>query len=612
MIRKIIASFLIGLIILVGVSGAKAQTNEERIDKIIENVINNAKVPGVAVSVTNKDEVLFEKGYGVESLLTGKPMTENSLSAIGSVTKSFTTLAVLQQVEKGKINLDDPVIKYIPEFRTLDEERSGKITIRMLLTNTSGLHHNVSFDIFTRDSEIVNYIEAIKKNQTVELLFDPGTSYGYSNEGFVIAGHVLEIVTGMPYSRYMDEYVFGPLGMNKTTTDIERIKSEGALYGHQGGIDSFIPSKPRHLGLMIPAGSETRSTVHELTNYLRMLMNEGDYNGKSLLGKELFRETLAEPVVPFTMYGKEINYGYGWMHTDEYGLQFHGGQTLTMSSMLMWDKEKKIGVSVLYNVSQVKSGLDSSIMKIAADVLSVYTKKNYPGMGVEEEPLIRENQKPLDDEFFGQFISEDGYTRMLIENRGKPVARFIGTGGVSEYKLGQLSDTRIFAENINLEAVMEAKRGRNKEVISIFHPFMGRFVANKPLELKGYNDFSWNGFSFIYPSGMSIEESNNYCKIGMDDYALDIVELDANDNFFNTPGQKELIEETQVREVFMSGKKVSEKIQLYKEGGVIFANVSVRVEGEVVVGITGTIPFEELTTVRRRIIKPLIISLKHE
>ncbi len=150
-----------------------------------------------------------------------EPMSRDMPSPIGSLTKSFTALAILQQVERGTLSLDDKVVHYIPWYTTFDKEKSDTITIEMLLNNSSGLPHNVDFTTFFKNNPSMNFEKAIKAHQNVRLYFDPGTSYSYSNEGFMIAGYILELVTGMSYVDYVRENIFEPLEMSQTTTAIE-------------------------------------------------------------------------------------------------------------------------------------------------------------------------------------------------------------------------------------------------------------------------------------------------------------------------------------------------------------------------------------------------------
>ncbi|HEX3030573.1 MAG TPA: serine hydrolase domain-containing protein, partial [Clostridia bacterium] len=561
--KRIIASALMGAMLLTGIQSAKAQDNDEKIDNIVMSVLNEAKVPGVSVSVVSGDQILFEKGYGVESLESQKPMTPNSLSAIGSVTKSFTTLAILQQVEQGKINLDDPVIKYIPEFKTLDEDRSKNITVRMLLNNSSGLPHSIDFNTFSKSNESTDYMEAIKKNRTIKLLFDPGTAYAYSNEGFVIAGRILEIVTGMAYTEYIEQNILKPLTMEKTTTDIEKIKQEDVLYGHLGGVDSFIPAEKSYSGQMLPAGSETRSSAHEMAHYMQMLINKGKYQNQQMISSDLFEQTINTGVVPFSLYGQEMKYGYGWMHNASAGLLLHGGNTLSMSSMVILDTQKKIGVTVLYNVTSVNPAADKSIGKTALDILSVFTGRSYPQM--KEDRIKREQQKDFDTKLYGKYISEDGYTHLSIEKGSKPLVRTNGNVGEMELELTQYSDTRLLAENISAESLISVERGNDGNVISITEGIGGKFYPEKELSLTGYTNKKWKDLSFICPETIELTQQERSCRFTNGNVQLDMVKLEPKEEFYKAVNGS--VKETDVRECYLGGKKVFEKIYIEDRSG---------------------------------------------
>lgn len=604
--KRIIAGILTGAILLTGMTCVMAEDNDKKIDNIVMSVLNEAKVPGVSVSVVSGDQILFEKGYGVESLQSRKPMTENSFSAIGSVTKSFTTLAILQQAQKGKINLDDPVIKYIPEFKTLDEERSKNITVRMLLNNSSGLPHNIDFNIFSKNDESTDYMEAIKKNKTVKLLFDPGSAYAYSNEGFVIAGRILEIVTGIPYTQYIEQNILKPLAMDKTTTDIEKIKQEDVLYGHLGGVNSFIPAEKSYSGQMLPAGSETRSSAHEMAHYMQMLINKGKYQNRQLISNDLFEQTINTGVVPFSLYGEEMKYGYGWMHDESAGLLLHGGNTLSMSSMVVLDTKKKIGVTVLYNVTSVNPATGKGIGKTALDILSAFTGRSYPEM--KEDRIKREQQKDFDTKLCGKYISEDGYTHLSIEKGSKPLAIFNGNIGKLELELTQYSDTRLLAENISSENLITVERGNDHNVISITHGMLGKFYPEKELSLTGYNNIKWNDIGFLCPETMQLTQQGNSGRLLGGNIQLDMVRLEPKQEFYQAVSGS--VEETDVRECYLGGKKVFEKIYIEDRSGKLIAHLFVKIDIDSPIGISGELPFEELTNVRQRIIKPIICSIR--
>jgi CubicO group peptidase (beta-lactamase class C family) len=587
MLKKIIAIVLI-LSMAKALLLVEAEGNEQQVDKIIQNVLDKAKVPGISVAITDKDKILYEKGHGIETIGNEKMMSPNSLNAIGSITKSLTTLAVLQQVEKGKLSLDDLVIKYIPEFKTLDEEKSKNITIRMLLTNSSGLPHNVNFNMFTQNNHNINYIDAIKENRKIKLFFEPGTAYQYSNEGFVIAGRILEIVTGMKYTDYLRKELFQPMEMNQTTSDIEEMNSRDVLYGHNAGVENFQPAEKIHFGLMIPAGSETRSTVHELSNYLQMLMNDGVYKNSRLLDSKLFAETIKKSVVPFSMYENELKYGFGWMHDEKYGIQMHGGQTATMSSMLMWDKEKKIGVAVQYNVAEVNTGIGCSTMETALNILKVYTKSTYEDLKVIETKIDKSTKKDNDDTLNGKYILDSGLATLEITEGNK--AKVVNVAGIHTWNISVLSDQKIVLENLAGDKQTEVIRGNKNEVTAIMHPLLGKFNRVNEKLIEGYKEFNWKGKKIVLPNDSKELENGFGTKFG---------EVTFDKEF----SSKNVVEQTQVRELYMNGKLVKEKIFVVELDGKQLCFVNVDVEGT---KITGKTEFSNLTYFRCKVLKPML------
>src|SRR4030095_13300531 len=150
--------------------------------------------------------------------------------AVGSITKSFTALAVMHLVEKGKLNLDDHVVKYLPWFHTVNREQSDKITIRMLLNNTSGLYSpNTTPTYDLSDSVIENFV---KNLSSIYLYKEPGNSYEYSNTAFVVAGLVISKVSGISYASFLEKEIFLPLGLKHTTAKPEAFARMDISYGH--------------------------------------------------------------------------------------------------------------------------------------------------------------------------------------------------------------------------------------------------------------------------------------------------------------------------------------------------------------------------------------------
>ena len=342
----VLASLLFSLNVL-------SQTLSVSIDSYLQRMHSIHIIPGFSVVVVKDNKVIFSKGYGVETTGAKKPFTPASVIAVGSLTKSFTALAVMKLVKKGKISLDAPVIKYLPWFHTANKEQSDKITIKMLLNNTSGLYApntNPSYEL----SEPA--IESFVKNlSSIYLYKEPGNSYEYSNAGFVVAGLVISKVSGISYASFLEKEIFLPLGMKHTSTKPEDFDRMNIAPGHYPSIRSVIVARREpefELGEYVPAGSLLHSCADDLGKYLVALINENGAVNRQV------KKALWTPYVNFPGLSKEdggdgkwFSYGLGWMISDVEGRKIihHGGSTGKTSSFTMIDTANKIAAAILMN-----------------------------------------------------------------------------------------------------------------------------------------------------------------------------------------------------------------------------------------------------------------------
>jgi len=180
---------------------------DEKIDNIITKAITQEKYPGMAVAIVQDGKVIFQKVYGVKSRTTKEPVNENTIFSIGSVSKAFTGIAIMQLVQKGKIGLDDPIKKYIKNIPAA----WGNITIRQYMTHTSGIP-DVKGE---KDKE--SFEATLKQAGKQPMAFTPpGKKQQYNNFNFAVLGKLIETVSGMSYVDYMTSNIFKPLQMNRT------------------------------------------------------------------------------------------------------------------------------------------------------------------------------------------------------------------------------------------------------------------------------------------------------------------------------------------------------------------------------------------------------------
>ncbi|MDW3650638.1 MAG: serine hydrolase domain-containing protein [Bacteroidia bacterium] len=346
---------ILNLIFFVFPSFAFAQNQDLQLDRYLQSIYKEAAAPGFSVSIVEKGEVRYQAAFGKEILGQKAPMRVESVLPIGSLTKSMTALALMQLVEKGQLDLDKPIVEYVPEFQTAKPEKSSKITCRMLLNNSSALYGGYSDGSLEGDSATYQLMKSLDGTYLEQ---EPGLFYRYSNTAFSLAGYLLHAISGEAYADYLERHIFKPLGMNSTSTRFTDFEQLESIDGHYYGINSSIPAhieRNQEAEAMIPAGSLMRSSAKDLSAYMLALLNPNTSGIISIAG----REKLWEAQSCFAGFSyeeggedEEFGYGLGWMRGNIEGkdLVFHGGSTGTASSIMILDPLHEIGVVVLLNL----------------------------------------------------------------------------------------------------------------------------------------------------------------------------------------------------------------------------------------------------------------------
>ncbi len=224
-----------------------------RVSQLVNDAVAVPRLPGAVVQIGHGGNVVFRQAYGSRKLagepgLDGspapaEPMTEDTIFDLASLSKSLTTAtAILQLYEQGKVQLDEPVQTYLPDFNPANDSRRGKVTVRMLLTHTSGLAGDLSLD-GPWGLDKPDKAEGIHRALGAWVVFEPGERFHYSDIGFIILGALLEKITGEPEDIYIQNNVFAPLGMS----DTRYLPVTKACGPHQirGNALAFEPNAPR-------------------------------------------------------------------------------------------------------------------------------------------------------------------------------------------------------------------------------------------------------------------------------------------------------------------------------------------------------------------------------
>jgi CubicO group peptidase (beta-lactamase class C family) len=268
------------------------------VDKYVTNYLQKNGLPGAAIVVVKDGKVLYEKGFGHDS--DGKPLTAKSKIGIASGTKPFTAFAVLQLVDEGKINLDEPIVNYLSEI-TLDDPRWKEVTVRQLLSHTSGLPSP------TIVSPANTLKDGLERLQDWKLQSDPGEKHFYSNANYWTLAYLVEQISGLNFNDYLTQKVFQPLGMTDSISAVNSgdiVKELGVPRGYVTLYGTAIPSS--ELEKMFSGSGSILTTASDMGKWLSMHTNEGkNKNEEPLLSRELLKESYS----PQT--GSE-KYGFGW------------------------------------------------------------------------------------------------------------------------------------------------------------------------------------------------------------------------------------------------------------------------------------------------------------
>ncbi|MFF7250863.1 serine hydrolase [Embleya sp. NPDC008237] len=334
------------------------------------------KIPGATLGILRVDEHasddLVEAAYGVLNLNTGVPVTTDSVFQIGSITKVWTTTLVMQLVEDGLLDLDQPLSEVLPELRLSDPELVKQITMRHLLTHTSGIEGDRFIDTGRGDDCLAKYVATLGDATQV---FPPGGAWSYCNSGFTLAGRVIEHLTGKTWDQVLRERLSGPLGLERTITLPEEALLLRAAVGHvseDGGTPQVAPvwMLPRSAG---PAGL-IGSTSAELLRFARLHLADGaTADGTRLLGAEhalAMREKQVE-VADLSVTG--ASWGLGWHRYEWDGHEVfgHDGGTIGQFAFLRTIPELGLAVSLLTNGGDAPELYEDLFREIFAEVAQV-------------------------------------------------------------------------------------------------------------------------------------------------------------------------------------------------------------------------------------------------
>lgn len=348
MITRKILSFAFCGITLSLFATAKAQEKKaETLVTAVKPYVDRQELAGAVMLVANRSGVLATQSVGWADIETDAKMTEERIFWIASQSKPITAAALMMLVDEGKLKLDDPVEKYLPEFHGLmftaeksDTQKTLKkpvrpITVRDTLSHTSGMPFKSAIEEPTLDAWPL--FLRVKSYAMTPLDFQPGSKYQYSNAGINTAARIIEVITGKPFETFLDERLFQPLGMKDATfwpteAQAARVPTAYKPGPNKNGLVAIkvdqlhYPLIDRKNRFPMPAGG-LFATAHDLARFYRMLLNDGELDGRRYLTKESVGE-LTRKQTPETL---KDNYGLGFAIAGT-GVFGHGGAYSTNST----------------------------------------------------------------------------------------------------------------------------------------------------------------------------------------------------------------------------------------------------------------------------------------
>lgn len=326
--------------------------DEEAIDRFIEQQMVSNRVPGLAVAVTSGSDVIYLKGFGMAG--DDQPVTPQTRFHIASVSKSITALAVMQLVEAGRIDLDESVQTYLPEFTTVDGEMASRITVRHLLNQTSGLSDLGYSEMALPQPRTIE--ERIATLRDARFVSEPGTEYHYFNPNYAILARVVEVVSGQPFAVYMQEHIFTPLAMSRTTSVSNTVETPQVApdlaQGYWLAYGIPIP-RDEPVGFLGGSGGVI-STAEDMAKFLIMQLNDGRIGDNVLVSPESIALMHTPPDIT-------SSYAMGWIVSPADTLPRvieHNGIISTFHADAALLPDEGYGIMLLYNQNYIFAGYE--------------------------------------------------------------------------------------------------------------------------------------------------------------------------------------------------------------------------------------------------------------
>ena len=328
------------------------------IDSLVGRTLRAFDVPGIAVCVIKDGKVVHSRGYGVRSLATRQPVDENTLFGIASNSKAFTTAALGMLVDEGRLQWDDKVRKYIPEFRLHDPYVTEEFTIRDLLCHRSGLGLGAGDLMFFPDSSDFTIPDILHNLAFLKPVTSFRSAYAYDNNLYIVAGEIVARVSGMSWEEFIERRIMTPLGMTHSAASWDRLKDTSDWIDAHAPVEGVVRVIARSRSKVDHAAGGIYSSIADLSKWVLLHLSDGKYgpDGKKLFSAAVLRERWAPQTIlpvggpgPYNTHFAAYGLGFGLSDVRGYKQVSHTGGLEGMVTQITMIPELKLGIIVLTN-----------------------------------------------------------------------------------------------------------------------------------------------------------------------------------------------------------------------------------------------------------------------
>ncbi|MBG7631248.1 MAG: serine hydrolase [Bacteroidetes bacterium] len=434
---------LIILFTIISISSVLAQQDERLIglEKELNEILEVTKTPGFTVAIVEGKKIIYAKGFGYRDFENKISADANTLYAIGSSSKAFTSSILGQLRQEDKISFEESPIKYIPDLKFYNDEMNNNIIIKDLMSHRTGLpRHDYSWYLFPTN----NKDSLLLRVEYQEPFIGVREQWYYNNFMFLAQGVIAERITDESWEENIKNRFFEPLDMTRSNVSIEELeKSSNAAIGYELKKDSIISRMDYyHIAGMSPAGS-INSSVNEMSNWLITWINKGKFKGKQILPEAYINEAISsQMVIGAGLPDKEFpdmhlsNYGYAWFlssYRGHYRVQ-HGGNIDGFSANVAFFPSDSIGVVVLTN--QNGSAVPSLVRNTVADRMLKTQKTDWSKRFTERKLKAKKEEDEAKTETTSSKIENTNPSHILPNYIGK-----YSNPGYGEFNISNQNDS---------------------------------------------------------------------------------------------------------------------------------------------------------------------------